>query len=196
MSNQIYEMSRDIAGLLDAQKFPFPVYYVPQRTKIEQTAPTQIHFARCRLASDLIGTPQGQQRNPRKVYTRKLCVDVLVYASSTLPGAMIQEHEDLCDQLVDALVCRIDEWCTATKAGEPEYVEMRYLTEEELQELEGWPGVVYLLRFRIGRGVTLKTFLGEGKPTGSPANVKNTSRISLANGPEENPPEEACGREE
>jgi len=196
MSNQIYEMSRDIAGLLAAQKFPFEVRYVPERTAIEQTAPTQIHFSRCRLAPDLIGTPRGQQRNPRKVYTRQLCVDVVVYASSTLAGAMIQEHEDLCDQLVDALVCRIDEWCTATKALDPDYVEMRYLTVEELQGLEGWPGVAYLLRFRVGRGVTLRTFVGEGKPTGTPANVKNTSNVLLANGPDDAPPENACGREE
>jgi hypothetical protein len=193
MSNQIYEMSRDIAGMLAAQKFPFEVRYLPERTMIEQTAPTQIHFSRCRLASDMIGSPSGQQRNPRKLYTRKLAVDVLVFASSTHPGAMIQEHEDLCDQIVDALTCRIDEWCTGARAGEPEYVEMRYLTVEELQGLEGWPGVVYLLRFRIGRGVTVRTFLGEAKPTGSAASFTNTSEVTLAGS--EELPEEACGRE-
>ncbi len=191
--NQIYEMSRDIADMLAAQKFPFEVRYVPERTEIEQTAPTQIHFSRCRLAPDLIGAPQGHQRNPRKSFTRKLAVDVLVYASSTLPGAMIQEHEDLCDQIVDALTCRIDEWCTGARAGEPEFVEMRYLTAEELQALEGWPGVVYLLRFRIGRGVTVRTFLGEGKPTGSAANISNTSEVTQATADEA--PETACGRE-
>lgn len=193
MSNQVYEMSRNIGEMLDEQKFPFEVRYVPERTQIEQTAPTQIHFTRCRVAPDLIGAPQGQQRNPRKSYTRKLCVDVLVYASSTLPGAMIQEHEDLCDQLVDALVVRVDEWCTAARAGEPEYVEMRYMGVDELPGLEGWPGVVYLLRFRIGRGVTRKDFLGEGRPTGSPAHVKNTSQVKVAG--TDDLPETACGRE-
>ena len=180
MSNQIYEMALNIGEMLAAQKFPFPIYYVPQRTTVDQTGPTQIHFTRCRQASDLIGAPRGQQRNPRKMYTRQLCVDVLVYASSTLPGATIQEHEDLCDQLVDALVCRIDEWCTATKALDPDYVEMRYLTVEELQGLEGWPGVAYLLRFRIGRGVTAKTYLGEAKPTAAIQNIDTSYTVALA----------------
>lgn len=193
--NQIYQMSLDIADMLATQKFPFEVRYVPERTEIEQTAPTQIHFSRCRLAPDLIGPPQGQQRNPRKLFTRKLAVDVLVYASSTLPGAMLQEHEDLCDQIVDALVCRLDEWCTGARAGEPDYAEMRYLTAEELQGLEGWPGVVYLLRFRVGRGVTVRTFLGEGKPTGSAANIRNTSEVTSTTTGDETP-ETACGREE
>jgi hypothetical protein len=194
MSAQTFELMRDCEAMLQAQKFPFPFYYVPARTRVDQTGPTQIHFMRSRQATDLIASPQGQQKNARRLYTRKLSVDVLVYAASTLPAAMLQEHEGLCDQIVDALVCAVDTWCTGGIAGEPEYVEMRYLDNDELQELEQWPGVVYLLRFRIGRGVTAKTFLGEAKPTGSAATVKNTSAISLASTSGENP-EEACGRD-
>ncbi len=196
MSAQTFELARDIAAMLDTQKFPFPVHYVPQRHALEQTAPTQIHFMRSRHASDLVQAAQGQQRNPRKLNTRRIAVDCLIYASSTLPGAMLQEHEGLCDQIVDAVVCALDTWCTGGRAGEPEFVECRYLDTEELAELESWPGVVYLLRFRIGRGVTVQTFLGEAKPTGTAANVANTSQIFLAPHDGETDPEEACGRPE
>jgi len=180
MSAQVFEMSRDIDGMLAERKFPFPFYYVPERAQIAQTAPTQIHFMRSREATDLVGAPQGQQKNPRKVYTRRLAVDVIVYAAATDPGAMLQEHEGLCDQIVDALVCAIDTWCTHGKAGEPEYLEMRYLSAAELGGLEAWPGVVYLLRFRIGRGVTAKTYLGEAKPTAAIQNIDTSYTVALA----------------
>jgi hypothetical protein len=193
----IFEMvyaSGGIAERLDARKYPFPVLYGPEQHK-RDSFDTSIVIERDEKNSDTFGAPQGFVRNPRKAYTRKLAVLATIYAKSSLPQAMIGEHERLAEQLVDALAVAIDEWCSEAKAGEPEYTESRYLRRDELGDLETWPGRVYVLRFKIGRGVMARNYLGEGEPTGSLASksqIKNRTDVRRVAAPDGELPETGC----
>lgn len=181
-----------IAERLAARKFPFPIVYGPEQHERE-SFDTTIVFQRDDRNSDTIGSAQGTQRNPRKHYTRKLGVTVTVYAKSTVEHAHTGDHELLCEQLVDALNVAIDEWCAEARAGEPEYAEMRYLRRDELPEaLQTWPGRAYVLRFKIGRGVMARDYLGAAQPQGSMAGFKNTTKVSRAAAPEGEEPAIGC----
>lgn len=192
----IFEMVYGEGGIGErwvARKFPFPIVYGPELHK-RGSFDTTVVFQRDESQNDTIGSPQGFQRNPRKHYTRKLAVEVRIYAKSSLPDAMIGDHERLCEQLVDALCVLLDEWCTEAKAGEPEFSEARYLRAAELEEeFQSWPGRVYVLRFRVGRGVTARDYLGEAQPQGTMTGFQNTTQIRRFAAPDD-PAETGCGR--
>lgn len=197
----IYEMHRDITETLRSRKFPFPVYYGPERHKRDRFD-TSIIFERDRGSSDVVEPVKGAQRNPRKREVRELAAMATIFAKSTLPGALIGEHERLCEQLVDAVIIALEEWGTATGAGYIPITEAKYLSAAEfLAELEapaqismfeGWPGVVYRLKFRVPRGMRVETFLGEAQPTGAAAGVSNTTNVRLV-GQEDGDPAVGCG---
>lgn len=193
----IFEMVYGTGGLrerLETRKFPFPVLYGPEQHKRE-SFDTTIVLERDEANNDTFGPAQGFVRNPRKHYTRKLAVLATIYAKSSLPQAMVGDHERLAEQLVDALSVSIDEWCSEAKAGEPEFTESRYLRRDELGELETWPGRVYVLRFKIGRGVMARNYLGEGEPTASLADksqIKNRTDVSRAAAPAGELPVTGC----
>jgi hypothetical protein len=180
-----------LAERLTARKFPFPVVYGPEQHD-RDAFDTTIVFQRDESVNDTIGSPQGQQRNPRKHYTRKLAVVATIYAKSTEPNAMIGDHEWLCEQLVDAVTVALDEWCSEAKAGEPEYGEMRYLRREEMGKLETWPGRAYVVRFKIGRGVMARDYLGAAQPQGTMSGFSNTTQVHRTAAPAGELPATGC----
>lgn len=173
----IYELTRDLADMLAARKFPQPVIYGPEWAQRLGGAHAAIVVERDRQGGDRVGPPIGQLRAPRKAASRYLGVVATIYASAQIDGAHIGDHEREAEQLVDALIVSLDEWAAATKAGEIEYTSSRYLAPEEIA-LQGWPGVVYELRFLVGRGVRKLDYLGSGPPTGAPAGVSNQTSVS------------------
>jgi hypothetical protein len=174
----IYALARDIDARLTARKFPVRVVYGPERTTREGYAPV-IVVERDRTASDTVGPPKGTQRNPRKYMTRTLAVSATIYAQSSLPGAMIQDHERSCEQLVDAFLVSLYEHLAAEQAGTISVSSARYLAASERNDVETWPGVVYVIKFFVPRAVLALDYTGEAKPTAAAPGFVNAVRVSI-----------------
>lgn len=164
-------MMRDIEEDFRKRKFPSAFVYGPERVTREGYFDHAIVFERDREASDTVGPVKGSQSNPRKMRVRELCVKCTIYAQSRLEGPRINEHEAECEQIVDALVIALAEWGEASRAGDLPITESRYLKAEEREAVEVWPGVVYVLRFRVPRGVTARDYTRAARPTGAATGV-------------------------
>jgi hypothetical protein len=173
----IYSMARDLEDRLRARKFPVRVIYGPERT-MREGYDTAIVLERDRGGSDTVRAATGVQNNARKLMTRGLAVRATIYAASTLPGAMVQDHEHLCEQLVDAVLVEIFQWQTGERAGALSIAEARYLAAADRNDVETWPGVVYVLRFAVPRAVFVKTFEGAAKPTYTLPGFQNRTNVS------------------
>jgi hypothetical protein len=170
MSNQPYALSQWLDAELKKRKFPFRVKYAPERTDRANASNPVILFMRDAEASEKIEAPKGNQPNPNKRRTRRIPCKIKIYAASTLPGATLPEHEELADYLVDAIVIALDEWNSSESGGGIEFGEMAFLTPDELVDPttgkpESWPGVVFVIRFSIGRGVVKRDYLKQARPT-------------------------------
>jgi hypothetical protein len=121
--------------------------------------------------------------------TRMLAVSATIYARSSLPGAMVQDHEHVCEQFVDALLVSLYEWQASEQAGAISVSEARYLTAADRNDVETWPGVVYVIRFSVPRAVFALTYLGEAKPTGAASGVSSHTQVSAPG----YAPETGCG---
>lgn len=168
MSNQTVELARWLDTHLRGRKYPFRVVYAPERT--ERAHGSVILLSRDTMTSEKIETAHGTQKNPRKFRTRRVPVAIRIYAQSSERGARRADHEELADYLVDAIVTGLEIWSTSERAGGIEYGEMSFMTPDELAEdgtPEGWAGVVYLMRFTIGRGVVERDYLKQANPTGT-----------------------------
>lgn len=177
----IYSLMRDVETKLRARKFPSAFVYGPERVTRTGYFDHAIVFERDRKATDLISPCHGWNNNPRKMRVRELCVMATVYAQSRLDGAMVNEHEKECEQIVDALVIALAEWGVEGKAGELPITEARYLSAEEYTDpaapAEVWPGVVYVVRFRVPRGVSARDYTGAARPIGAAAAVSGDVEV-------------------
>jgi hypothetical protein len=199
MSNQTAELGKWLDTHLRGRKYPFRVRYAPERTERTKHDPV-ILIMRDTDTSEKIETAHGTQKNGRKYRTRRIPVKIKVYAKSSLDGARLEEHEELADYLVDALVTALEIWSTAERGGGIEFGEMAFLTPAEVVTAdgapEGWPGVVYLMRFTIGRGVVERDYLKQVRPTGtingasSTVEVRQTNEDGTAGDPAIQPPPE------
>jgi hypothetical protein len=188
----IYEMSNDIRDMLVARKFPIPLVYGPEIAGSESLA-TRIVVERDRDAADQLGPPRGARANPRGVFTRELCGKATIYASSTIPGAHIGDHEHDCEQYIDAFLVAFREWCSSRKHDGAVFTELRYLKAEEFNAPSVWPGVAYVIRFRVPRGVFALTFSGDGRPTQKLGGFQNRTEVTTAGA--EADPVIGCGEE-
>ena len=88
----------------------------------------------------------------------------------------------------------LQEWGTEARArlGDvtPEITESRYYKLADVPDAEAWPGVIYVLRLRIARGVYKKTYEGAARPTGAAAGVGNEIEVrrNATDDPEYVPP--------
>jgi hypothetical protein len=180
MSNQTSELGKWLDAHLRGRKYPFRVRYAPERTDRSSRDPV-ILIARDTMASEKIESAHGTQKNGRKMRTRRIPVVVKIFAKSSLDGARLEDHEELADYLVDAMITALEVWSTSEKGGGIEYVEMSFLTPDELVtsdgKPEGWPGVVYLMRFTIGRGVIELDYLKQVLPTAPINGVGSTVEV-------------------
>lgn len=165
----IYQMARDVTAGLVSRGFPVDVRYYD--TEIQAGAlGLRITFGRDARGGDPVGALVGAPRNPKGAWSRKLGVVVVLHVASGLSGAMRAEHEHECDDLVDGLLTELAAWCSDGQAMVPEIIEAGYVPQDEValaNEVFGMPahpapveGVTYVLRFRISRGVTRRTYAG------------------------------------
>src|SRR5690349_20527064 len=180
MSNQTGELARWLDENLRSRKFPFRVRYAPERTDRTQHHPV-ILLMRDTMTSEKVGEAKGTQKNGRKMRTRRIPVVIKIYAKSSLDGATLENHEELADYLVDGIVTALEIWSTSERGGGIEYGEMAFMTPDELVTAdgkpEGWPGVVYIMRFTIGRGVIERDYLKQVRPTGTLTGVGSSVEV-------------------
>jgi hypothetical protein len=173
--SMIYELSRAVDAKLQTRKFPVRVAYGTRRLTQEQFVDSVICFARDHDLGDEIRAPQGAKRNPRRRAVRELGVEIKLYVRASVPGAREEDHEFDCEQVVDALVCAIGEWFTGERGGFAlaNFTEARYMRADEFDEglFEQWPGVGYVLRFRVPRSVEARDYLSQGQAMGAPTHV-------------------------
>lgn len=179
----LYEMHHDLRGMLEALGFPTRWVYGPTPTDVQSYPDSLIVIERDRQASDTIRAVQGVQRNARKMRVRDLVAQIRIYARSTVPSAHIGNHERECEKIVDALIIALEEWGTAGRAGDIPIKEAKYLSAEERQDVEVWPGVVYSLKFAVPRSVQKRDYAGQARPEGGPANFASRTQVSSTTDP-------------
>ena len=182
----IYTMTREIAVALNARGFPVEICYGKARQRLSSDVGIKgrrIVIDRDRTRSDSIEPFPGGQRNPRALSVRGVAVEALISAESPLAGARQNEHEHDCDQIVDAFLVELREWCVAARAGEPPIDEARYLGPNDYPPEEAPPaGVTYRVRFRVPRAILRRAYDGTGEPTGtiaSPGVAFSVLRVTL-----------------
>lgn len=166
----IYQMARDLEANLRALKYPVHVLYEPGRMTREHSRPLLITIERDRSRGDSIGT--GHSRGV--VRSRLLGVTARVFARSSVAGSRVEDHERLCDQVVDALVIAIVDWGTAARAGDIQFSAARYLTPAEYDGAEMGAGLVYQLSFGVSRAMRRVDFDGDGALTAELLDVSTT----------------------
>lgn len=177
-----------IASRLAAAKFQFPIVYGPEPFERGSFA-TTIRFARDDAGTDVIEAPPGFKVNPRKHAARYLAAVCEIYAQSNVPGAIVADHEDLAEQIVDAVIVALNRWADEAKTA-IRYGEMRYLRPEDLPvgpAFERWPGRVYRIKFAVGRGVMARDFLGAAKPESALGGFNNRTEARYTGQPDADP---------
>jgi hypothetical protein len=180
----IFTMVKDLHDRLHRRKYPVVFSYGPER--LGRTAPASMHivFSRDTVDGDKCTGIIGALRNPRKQDVRTLGVVAILSVQFPRAGAMQHEHEHLCDTLVDAVIVEIGDWCVSSQAGQPEWVETRYLSDEEVSGAELGAGVHYIIRFRIARGVYALDFDGSILDEGIISKVISGAEVTV-NGQQE-----------
>ena len=193
----ILQMMRDVEAMMIARKFPVSFEYGPDRTQRDGFG-SAIVFGRDRTGiSDVLQPPTGSSANPHKRHNRWLACQAMIYAQSMRAGAMVGEHEDECEKIVDGLLVAITDWLVIGKAAAaaqaPTLIKTaRYVTADELKLLkyaEAWPGVIFVVKFAVPRGVSAIDYNGAGAPTGAAAGVSTTVKVTTARQSKDVPPE-------
>lgn len=188
----LYEMHHDLRGMLEALGFPTRWVYGPTPTDLLNYPDSLVVIERDRNASDTIRAVQGVQRNARKMRVRDLVAQIRIYARSTVPSAHIGNHERECEKIVDAVIIALEEWGTAGRAGNIPITEAKYLSAEERQDVEIWPGVVYSIKFAVPRSVQKRDYAGQARPEGGPAKFASRTEVTSTTSPDA-APETGCG---
>jgi hypothetical protein len=156
----IYELSKEIAIELAAKGMPYRVVYGPERAPKTMADP-RVVIERRREPSDVIEDPKARTENPRTENGRWIACRARVFARVNLAGAAVYDHERECDEMVDKVTIALRKCCMVRKNfyrfGRAGLVSAEAL---KLDNLEGWPGVVYDVAFEVHRGVTDTTWTG------------------------------------
>ena len=172
-------MAADIEGRLHLRKFPLKVHYGPERLTREITRSLVILVRRDQQLGDQVRAVVGAERNPRKSQVRDIGVVADIYASANVTGARINEHQHLCDQVVDAFLVALHKWGFESGAGHIPIAEARYLTSAEKEAEELGPSLVYRLRFRVPRAILDRDYEGNAAPEASPSGLATQTRITV-----------------
>ncbi len=187
----IFDQAQAISAEMAKRKFPITFAYGPQRQP-HALGSYVIVIERDRDTPDTLKPVTGAHKNPPHVANRELAVKAVCYVRSPLPGATIAEHEIDCEQIVDGLLVSVMRTGRiASNAASIEIGESRYLKPGEVDYPDGvetWPGVAYLLRWRVARAVQVLDFKAAPLPTGAAAATSNVIRV--ARNASQDPPEE------
>ena len=178
----------DVFQAMQSRGYPVRFEYGPTRAEATGVFDGLIIVERDHEQTDAIRPAQGSAQNPHKRLIRELACKARIYARSPLSGARVNEHEADCERYVDGFTVALEEWGAASRAGYVPITEARYLRGAEREDPEVWPGLVYLLRFRISRGVSAVDYAGAARPVAAPTAVANRTRVDLDGGDFENVP--------
>lgn len=160
--------AQGIAEALAAQKYPAQIEYGPGVTPQPENYPHGlIRIERDPTASDGLTAPQGSRQVPQYKAMRLVAARATLYIQETLDGARLEDHEDLCEAYVDAFIVAAGEWCSAAERGSNPFRVggMSYLTAEERNREQVWPGVAYRIQFTVNRAVMKVAFDGFTRST-------------------------------
>ena len=162
----LYDVAKIVSTELIARGCPLPVVYGPERMADVGLTNPRIVFERPRSLGDAVGPPRCSKNNPPRRAERGIAGTVRVFASSTVDGARVQDHEEQADQAVDLVIVCLQiaaaRIITTMTIGAGGYVSA---AELGLDGLETWPGVVYELPITIQRAVYDRTWAGDSKST-------------------------------
>lgn len=114
-------------------------------------------------------TPSG-----RAVASRQITGRVLVFAQSTAPNATRADHEELVDDLVDAVICAGYRWGGADRTRIA-WGSGRVVDKSQYPGVfDRFPGIIYEQSLSVSRGVVDRNALGEGYPTVTLDSVETT----------------------
>lgn len=176
----IHALADAVRANLRTRKYPQPVLYGPEPFERTSFDPAII-FSRDRERGDVIGPPVGTKVNPESPYTRVVAGQVVVFAQSSAPGARVQDHEDECDRVCDAVLTAMYEACKA-RSLPLAITESRLLRASEFSNATTWPGCVAQIRFSVTTLVRRVTYAGAGALTGEVADVVTTVEAEQAPG--------------
>ena len=175
MTNLLYEMARSLGAKLQKRKFPHRVVYGRRRLPHVAFVYILSVVGRPHDLGEERRAPRGAHRADGRRAIHDLGCEIRVYARASVPGACEEDHEFDCDQVVRALVVALGEFFAGEKAGFalPSFSEARMMREDEFDEglFEQWPGVGYVLRFRVPAAVNTRDFLSQANPTAAPTGV-------------------------
>lgn len=174
----INQLCMDVGDQLKRLEFPIDCHYAPERTGREGYGDCVL-FSRDRELGDLISPAYAAHgrwpSDQRAAWMQGAKIEV--YTQSPVSGARVSDHEEACDHFVEAVVCAVGDWCSRNNMGKPEFSESRYVPPNERSEEEQWPGVVYRMRLRIGRGIYRRRF---ERPLPDTAEIKNVETSLVA----------------
>lgn len=187
----LYELARELDARLQSKGIPLRVNHGPGDGAIEARpilSPVRgrIVLERDRRAGDAFPAPRsagvrgsgaGAAANEtRVVWGQEIRCVCRVVAASTLAGARLHEHEELCDRIVRHVVIGLRHVITSRKHVWIPPTRGHYLTAEELKivDLEQWSGVVYDIEFSVERGLFDSDWDNQGQPLGTIAHVVHT----------------------
>jgi hypothetical protein len=189
----IYEIAREVGADLRKRGCPVPIEYGPVPYKPAIGASRIIAEHGRGRGVETWSEPKRHDRNPRPEGIRGVPMWFTVYASSTLAGARLSDHERLLADVLDQLwtsirhvLGRRKQFFRLVAAGMPSATELAI-------EIEQWPGVVYDLRIAIDRHVDDANWKGEARPTVAldDLTLENTTSVKLPG--QSGDGETACG---
>lgn len=189
----IHEIGIELGAALALKGFPlkgFPVVDGPEPTKTTTGARERIVIEHDD-GGDSFRAVRGEHKNPNLRTIRNIGVKITIYAQATNAGATHWEHRRRAEHVLDLVLVALDKVIYARKNGYT-LTKGRFVQPDDLAASEVIAGAVYELTFTVERGVAEQTWKGEKRPEGSPTGFKNTTNVSLYNGPGD-PPEVGCG---
>jgi hypothetical protein len=169
----IYKLAtKYIAEHLADKHYPFEVTYGPEAF-VREGRGNRVVIMRD-TQSDSFGPPPSSARNGfpdptrsnamtgRLLGVRNIGVVAYVFGKATMPGATRAEHEDIVDCCVDAIQCAL--YNTGAQTRMPVAIlGGRFVPKAELEGVhDKFAGVIYEMRFTMQRGVTDRTYEGDG----------------------------------
>lgn len=167
----IHRFSAALSEQLKLRKWNVPVFHGPEAFA---RAPQSTCLVTVRDGDvDVVGPSRGAAPNGydpgtpsgRALASREIAGRVIVYAQSTAPNATRADHEELVDDLVDAIICAGYRWGVADRTR-VSWGSGRVIDKAQYPGVfDRWPGIIYEQPLSVQRGVVDRDALGAGYPT-------------------------------
>lgn len=182
----IYAFAAELKNLLDARGWSVPVTYGPEAFTRQPNSTLIVvmrdgatdTFGPNRVAGKANGLRAA--RRGRYIATRNVGGQCIIFAQNTKANATRWDHEELSDDLSDAVFCAAEYWTNGLVDGQPRNAPItfgtcRFVDKKELPgQFDKFTGLVYEMPFSLQRGVYDSDKRGEGYPVSDPIAAVNT----------------------